>query len=236
MNKGQWCYQEKPQATVIPGNMHELMVGWRHGMEDSGGGANTVNVGGSNGNVGRMKDALRNEYSDLILWNPSTCEYRTLSKGNHHHCYRIWPKRAFSLYYSSCDDDYKLLRVTHDVYIYSLRSDSWRTVGYSQCSLTGLWNVGGQLQDEVFERDGDVEDGEWTKVVTYSEKWWFEKGPVHLMRNGSWMMHCGYDGCFCQIDMEKGIKDVLCSGNMYKDIILNGKYVETFVSPNRYMK
>ncbi|KAI3664298.1 hypothetical protein L1987_89960 [Smallanthus sonchifolius] len=78
-----------------------------------------------------------------------------------------------------------------------------------------------KLQDEVFERDGDVEDGEWTKVVTYSEKWWFEKGPVHLMRNGSWMMHCGYDGCFCQIDMEKGIKDVLCSVSS-KEILLCG--------------
>ncbi|GJT13608.1 putative reverse transcriptase domain-containing protein [Tanacetum coccineum] len=45
-------------------------------------------------------------YSDLILWNPLTNEYK-----------------------SSCEDDYKLLFVNvidNNVYIYSLKSDSWR--------------------------------------------------------------------------------------------------------------
>ncbi|KAI3815231.1 hypothetical protein L1987_14892 [Smallanthus sonchifolius] len=208
-----------------------------------------------------MKDTFHNEYSDLILWNPLTREYRTLSKGNHH---KIRPGRAFSLYYTSSDDDYKLVHVTHDVYIYSLRSDSWSTVGYSQyiqrmpnClserwfdtktekftkisipSFKSMWAcilsfsvVRGCIhvcaayngckmkylrEMEMWRMDGD---GEWTKVVTYSEKWWFEKGPVHMMRNGNWMMHSEYDGYFCQIDMEKNVKDVLCSG---RDVILNG--------------
>ncbi|GKE41914.1 putative F-box domain-containing protein [Tanacetum coccineum] len=68
------------------------------------------------------------EYSALILWNPVTSEYKKLSKKNSHaECYDTYG-RAFGLYYNSSEDDYKLLRVTHDfhAYIYSLKSDSWR--------------------------------------------------------------------------------------------------------------
>ncbi|CAI9295658.1 unnamed protein product [Lactuca saligna] len=72
------------------------------------------------------------KYSDLILWNPATGDHKTLSEPFatfHQDCYSIW-ESLFGLYYSSCDDDYRLLRVTRrlNVYIYSLKSDSWRKV------------------------------------------------------------------------------------------------------------
>ncbi|KAI3523315.1 hypothetical protein L1887_01376 [Cichorium endivia] len=69
-------------------------------------------------------------YFDLIIWNPSTGEYKTLSKAHYHkEIYHI-NGGTFGLYYSSSDDDYKLLRISRhpNVYIYSLKSDSWRKV------------------------------------------------------------------------------------------------------------
>lgn len=80
--------------------------------------------------VGLKKCRYDFEYSDLVLWNPLTDEYKILSKGNSHKEYYNVSGRAFGLYYSSSDDNYKLLRVTHerDIYIYSLKSDSWRKV------------------------------------------------------------------------------------------------------------
>ncbi|KAF5776368.1 putative F-box domain, galactose oxidase/kelch, beta-propeller, kelch-type beta propeller [Helianthus annuus] len=69
-------------------------------------------------------------YSDLVLWNPLTGEYRILSKTNaHKECYET-TTRASVLYYTSSEDDYKLLRVTNscDAYIYSLKSDLWRKI------------------------------------------------------------------------------------------------------------
>nr|GEW53344.1 hypothetical protein [Tanacetum cinerariifolium] len=71
-----------------------------------------------------------NRYSDIILWNPLTSEYKILPKPpNHIECYKSYG-RGYGLYYSSCEDDYKLLLVTHDdnVYVYSLKSDSWRNL------------------------------------------------------------------------------------------------------------
>ncbi|KAI3524068.1 hypothetical protein L1887_02703 [Cichorium endivia] len=70
------------------------------------------------------------EYSHLILWNLLTGEYKTLSNtGSDKECYKK-TESPFGLYYSSSDDDYKLLRVTnfHSAYIYSLKSDSWRKI------------------------------------------------------------------------------------------------------------
>ncbi|KAJ9555545.1 LOW QUALITY PROTEIN: hypothetical protein OSB04_010159 [Centaurea solstitialis] len=71
------------------------------------------------------------KYSDLILWNPSTGEYKTLSRANTDNDeFYVCAGGAFGLYYTSSNDDYQLVRVTyyHDVYIYSLKSDSWRKV------------------------------------------------------------------------------------------------------------
>ncbi|XP_071703669.1 F-box protein At2g23160-like [Rutidosis leptorrhynchoides] len=76
-------------------------------------------------------------YSDFILWNPVTGEYKILSKNNsHNECYSyiITTRTAsfLSLSYNSCEDDYQLLRViSNNVYIYSLKNDSWMKVDVS---------------------------------------------------------------------------------------------------------
>ncbi|KAI3496887.1 hypothetical protein L1887_39265 [Cichorium endivia] len=72
------------------------------------------------------------KYSDLILWNPATGDYKTLSKPlatNHTYCYTTH-ESIFGLYHSSWDDDYKLLGVARhaNVFIYSLKCDLWRMV------------------------------------------------------------------------------------------------------------
>ncbi|GKD76155.1 F-box/kelch-repeat protein-like protein [Tanacetum coccineum] len=60
---------------------------------------------------------------DLILWNPLTGDYKTLSKIE---CYNA----KFELYYNSSKKDYRILLLTFrkDVCIYSLKSDSWRRI------------------------------------------------------------------------------------------------------------
>ncbi|KAI3524213.1 hypothetical protein L1887_02865 [Cichorium endivia] len=69
---------------------------------------------------------------DLILWNPVTGDYKTLSKpGSHINDCHKFHKNKFGLYYSSSEEDYKLVSLTcnlSNVYIYSLKSDSWRKV------------------------------------------------------------------------------------------------------------
>ncbi|GKA81105.1 putative F-box domain containing protein, partial [Tanacetum coccineum] len=77
--------------------------------------------------VGIINNINGSEYSHLILWNPLTNEYKTLPKSNSHdECYNRF-SMVFGLYYSSCEDDYKLLCVKyHKVYMYSLKSESWR--------------------------------------------------------------------------------------------------------------
>ncbi|CAH1426453.1 unnamed protein product [Lactuca virosa] len=72
--------------------------------------------------VGITKRNYDDNYSDLILWNPLTGDYKKLSKSHSRkECY-------YGLYYSDSYDDYRLLCVTlhHRAYIYSLKSDSWR--------------------------------------------------------------------------------------------------------------
>ncbi|KAI3496977.1 hypothetical protein L1887_39356 [Cichorium endivia] len=71
-------------------------------------------------------------YADLVLWNPLTADYKMLSKPSSDYeeeCYATAINR-FRLYYSSGEADYKLIRVTYhpNVYIYSLKSDSWRKI------------------------------------------------------------------------------------------------------------
>ncbi|KAJ9536252.1 hypothetical protein OSB04_un000572 [Centaurea solstitialis] len=67
------------------------------------------------------------EFSDLILWNPLTGEYKTLSRPVDRKCYST-SFTALGLYHTRTDDDYKILRINADssVYLYSLKSDSWR--------------------------------------------------------------------------------------------------------------
>ncbi|KAI3495978.1 hypothetical protein L1887_38326 [Cichorium endivia] len=84
-------------------------------------------------------------YSDLILWNPATGDHKTLSKplSCYKDCYETYESTLFGLYHRSCDDDLKLLRITvlRNVYIYSLKSDSWRKeVGSGfQCTRVDYW-------------------------------------------------------------------------------------------------
>ncbi|KAI3524508.1 hypothetical protein L1887_03166 [Cichorium endivia] len=60
----------------------------------------------------------------------SILRFRLSTSNSRKECYEDSPT-ASGLYYTSYDDDYKLLRVTHDydAYIYSLKSDSWRKLG-----------------------------------------------------------------------------------------------------------
>ncbi|KAI3524069.1 hypothetical protein L1887_02704 [Cichorium endivia] len=259
------------------------------------------------------------EYSHLILWNPLTGEYKTLSKtGSDKECYRK-TESPFGLYYSSSDDDYKLLRVTdlHSAYIYSLKSDSWRKVDVDQtytllfhwfsysweptvllnenlyflkqksdenCILNSFSILMFNTKTEKFtsiatpcfayqsttcssfmvHRDrihfcvtihGNptfyhenielwkmVGDGDWTKVVNHRSMSFelLTTYPLHLMRNGNWLMHSVYGGGgIFQLDMDKQTKDLVSPRvrvgvgiGVY--IPLRGKYIETIVSPNQY--
>ncbi|KAJ9542009.1 hypothetical protein OSB04_028515 [Centaurea solstitialis] len=47
-------------------------------------------------------------YSDIILWNPLTGHYKTLSKDISHANWFTIPARGYGLYYNCLDDDYKL--------------------------------------------------------------------------------------------------------------------------------
>ncbi|XP_076892616.1 uncharacterized protein LOC143544380 [Bidens hawaiensis] len=283
----------------------------------------------------RKQSSEYQKYSDLVLWNPLTGEYRTLGKDNIE--YDLIHGTAFGLYYSSSDDDYKLLRVNTRAYIYSLKSDSWRKLGissyYEGWYLHEHWRnsiclseklyflrefkplIMPSFQYEIIRFDtktekfskitvpsfnnnnrpnlcglsvvrGHVhffvafiekcrftkmvlwrmdEDG-WMKVVTYSKLesftpeiqkesplykikrngvWvmysrdefylceYMNNRQLHIMRNGNLIMHSRDEGYFCKVDLEKSLKDV-SSSSMYKDILVQGTYVETFVSPNRY--
>ncbi|XP_076892624.1 F-box protein At2g23160-like [Bidens hawaiensis] len=247
-------------------------------------------------------------YSGLKLWNPLTGECSTILYTGKYHI-KI---RALGLYYSSLDDDYRLLRVgATGVYIYSLKSDSWRKLGHSKYDMWWSyehWSQSIWLNDKLYflreykgslnqwqyqpsrneiitfdtktEKFSEIatpsfvnarpslcslavvrgcihlfvsfckegclwkmdEDGygRWTKVATYSHPesflTEFEKVPIHMMRNGNLIMHSSIEGHFCEVDLEKGIKHVsysYASSSMYRHILLQGKYVETFVSPNR---
>ncbi|XP_024961208.1 F-box/kelch-repeat protein At3g06240-like [Cynara cardunculus var. scolymus] len=91
-------------------------------------------------------------YSDIILWNPLTGDYKMLSKDNSNgKNFRIAAK-GYGLYYSSCDDDHRLLRVTQsgDAYIYSLKSDSWRKVESTICCLLKYWNLSCVLNEKLY--------------------------------------------------------------------------------------
>ncbi|KAL7610579.1 hypothetical protein Lser_V15G13791 [Lactuca serriola] len=84
--------------------------------------------------VGTGKFQYSDECTGLILWNPLTGDCKGLSnKGCHDkECYTAYDHGIFGLYYISSLDDYRLLRVTYYpsiyIYIYSLKSDSWRKV------------------------------------------------------------------------------------------------------------
>jgi hypothetical protein len=85
-------------------------------------------------------------------------------------------------------------------------------------------------------------DGDWTKVVTYYSMvghpvTWYLK-PVHLMADGNWLMH--HKGYLQEVDPEKPLsknKRMWCMDmDTDMDMAPGGKYLETLISPNRYMK
>lgn len=85
------------------------------------------------------------------------------------------------------------------------------------------------------DEDGDKE---WTNVVTYCATSSFPVtwllNPLHLMTNGNWLMHSG--DYLCKVDPHNP-PTILCSYTVKTmDIPPKGKYVETLVSPNQYMK
>ncbi|CAH1449564.1 unnamed protein product [Lactuca virosa] len=120
------------------------------------------------------------KYSDLILWNPATSDHKTLSRPSHcshPDCYMITDQSLFGLYYSSWDDDYKLLRVTPhpDVYIYSLKSDSWRKVksdfqrtGVRQECLSYFWGPNVSLNENIYFLEYNVEES--YSVMSFNTK------------------------------------------------------------------
>ncbi|GJW62487.1 putative F-box domain-containing protein [Tanacetum coccineum] len=97
------------------------------------------------------------DYQDnyIILWNPMTTEYKRLSKPSnpdHMECYNLYGS-GYGLYYSSCEDDYKLLVVTvsGNVYIYSLKSDSWRKLNKrAPCQEEWNWTPGFRLSENIY--------------------------------------------------------------------------------------
>ena len=117
-------------------------------------------------------------YSDIVLWNPLTGEYKTLSR-DYSHANRfmdiiLWsplkgdykrlskddclvddftvPVIVYGLYYSVSDNDYKLLRVTlsNDAYIYSLKSDSWRKIESTSFCPSTCWNSSYLLNENLY--------------------------------------------------------------------------------------
>ncbi|XP_071717698.1 F-box only protein 8-like [Rutidosis leptorrhynchoides] len=86
--------------------------------------------------AGVLLDPRHYLYSDLYLWNPLTDEFKRLPK-THYHSYTDLNPRC-GLYYSSSDNDYKLLCVNpidDRVYSYSLKNDSWRNMADATNSL-----------------------------------------------------------------------------------------------------
>ncbi|KAJ9542055.1 hypothetical protein OSB04_028561 [Centaurea solstitialis] len=91
-------------------------------------------------------------YSDIILWNPLTGGYKTLSKDNSRfNCFTI-PARGYGLYYSSCEDDYRLLRVTllNEAFIYSFKYDSWRKVESTNYRLSKYLDSSCLLNENLY--------------------------------------------------------------------------------------
>ncbi|KAI3524502.1 hypothetical protein L1887_03160 [Cichorium endivia] len=184
---------------------------------------------------GITKHRYDDKYYYLVLWNPVTGDYKRLSKSNSYkECYEV-TGRAYGLYYSNSDDDYKLLIVTHDHYacIYSLKSNSWRKLD----------------SKEDLKRIQYVVSESWGESLLQNDKLFFlKKGkrrtiaklsysiPVYLMRDGKWLTYCLHSGCHVyKLDLDKHLNEMAYSNaDDSMDITPRGKYIETLVSPNRY--
>ncbi|KAJ9554901.1 hypothetical protein OSB04_009515 [Centaurea solstitialis] len=222
----------------------------------------------------------RDEFSDMmVLWNPLTGEYKTLSTPIDTNRYSK-NALAFELYYTCSDDDYKILSITTDrnVYVYSLRSDSWRKlestldhedrIPYYAAAAAGGDLVRLDLKTGKFtkiavppscghvrmslttvEREGCIEltifdivsplrwtiqtwrmnvgDGsDWMNMVNTSYYC-----PLTSLRNGN-LLVLNRNG-ICDVDIEKNTKDSKFPHPPHD--VLPPMYIETFVSPNRFL-
>ncbi|KAK1430268.1 hypothetical protein QVD17_12897 [Tagetes erecta] len=118
-------------------------------------------------------------FDDLILWNPLTSEYKTLSKTNsHRECYMKSPYNVSKMYYTSSEDDYKILYVAKscNVYTYSLKSDSWRKIESTENDHPSLWNYHHPMQSALWDENVYFLNTMWgqqywvTKFDTKTEK------------------------------------------------------------------
>ncbi|GJT25020.1 putative F-box protein [Tanacetum coccineum] len=125
--------------------------------------------------LGILKDWRDVEYSDLILWNPLTNEYKRLSKSKYQHrdCITLYWK--FGLYYSCCEDYYKLLCLNlfdDYVYIYSLKSDSWRKVdAFQHISRLFIerWSQGTYLNENLYFLRQDI-NNQSSSIIRFDTK------------------------------------------------------------------
>ncbi|KAJ9559108.1 hypothetical protein OSB04_013722 [Centaurea solstitialis] len=251
-------------------------------------------------------------YSDFVLWNPLTSEYKTVSRPNNKECY-VTTATLFGFYYSC--NDYKLLLVTknHNVYIYSLKSDSWRKLETTQEDLSllrphliyGWWEQPVLLNEKLYFKsieanhiatgnlisiisfdvktekwkkmvapdigngyyktsstilvvrgcihvyaiyDGESEtngfvtelwrmdgDGDWTKVTdTFNRPdcfpLWIALYPLHLTKNGNWVMHLKFYGLKTLYEADLQMHTKKCVYMYHRDAIVitqRGIYTET---------
>ncbi|XP_071721493.1 putative F-box protein At3g24700 [Rutidosis leptorrhynchoides] len=140
-------------------------------------------------------------FCDLILWNPLTGEIKTLPKTNYNEeCYANCRPR-FGLYYSSFDNDYKLICVTaddHNVYGYSLKNDSWRKMVDSTNCLNKIpnlksecWRLCTWLEENLFflkqgVKGGD-DPGQWAySIIRFDTKSeWFTEIQIPCIESES---------------------------------------------------
>lgn len=90
---------------------------------------------------------------------------------------------------------------------------------------------------ELWRMNGD---GDWTNCSITRLPYFLQ--AVHLISNGNWIMssYCSrtwvkrndHEGYHYHVDPEKHIKDAYSLNNMWMNIPGEGKYIETFVSPN----
>ncbi|KAK9060996.1 hypothetical protein SSX86_018176 [Deinandra increscens subsp. villosa] len=139
-------------------------------------------------------------FDDLILWNPFTSEYKRLSKTNSHaECY-METYDGFTMYYSSSEDDYRILRTVKksgNAYIYSLKSDSWRKLVITTSAAVALgsynWMPSVVLDEKVFILNSYEEDIWIIRFDTKTEK--FTKMETHF-RKRKFSRHVIDRGCF----------------------------------------
>ncbi|GKB24385.1 putative F-box domain-containing protein [Tanacetum coccineum] len=120
--------------------------------------------------------AIRNIYnavlSDLIIWNPLTNDYKTLSKTN---LRIVYYNTRFELYYISSEQDYRVLLITVE-------------------NAEPLWSM---EKIGVWEEASTYNYTQVQGIAYYS----FME-PLHLMRDRNWLMKSGGSHkCYYKVDL-----------------------------------